>query len=134
MFQFKCAAHVIDVSVSDENLPEPEPVFIQAALDPADLVAGIDDDRLARLLVPKDGAVALQRANGEGFAQDQRITLSRNHPIKFGILRCVEVHSAIFIFHAAPFFSFACAGRRAEQPTNSPQSGGSLKAPASGIR
>jgi hypothetical protein len=31
------------------------------------LVAGIDDDGLARLLVAQNGAVALQRADGKGL-------------------------------------------------------------------
>src|SRR5580698_9654522 len=36
-------------------------------VDAADLFAGINDDGLAGLLVTENGAVALQRADGEGF-------------------------------------------------------------------
>ena len=58
---------MVDVGVGDENLLELEAERGEAAVNAADLVAGIDDDGLAGLLVAKDGAVALQRADGKGF-------------------------------------------------------------------
>src|ERR1039458_9336133 len=46
---------------------ELEAEFGKAALNAANLVAGIDDDGLAGFLVAQDGAVAGERADGEGF-------------------------------------------------------------------
>ena len=67
LFEFEGAADVVDVGVGDENLLELEAEGVEAASDAADFVAGIDDDGFASFLVSQDGAVALQRANGEGF-------------------------------------------------------------------
>ena len=53
--------------VSDENLLELEAELGEPAVNAADFVAGIDDDGLAGLFVAEDGAVALQRADGEGL-------------------------------------------------------------------
>ena len=58
---------MVDVGVGDENLLELEAELGEAALDAGDLVAGIDDDGLAGLFVAEDGAVAGERADGEGF-------------------------------------------------------------------
>ena len=61
------AAHMVDVSVSEENLLEREAQFGEPAMNVADLVAGINDDGLASLLIAEYGAVGLQRANGKAL-------------------------------------------------------------------
>src|SRR5208337_3783439 len=61
------AAYVVDVGVGDENLLELEAELGKAALNAADFVAGIDDDGLTGLFVAQDGAVAGERADGEGL-------------------------------------------------------------------
>jgi hypothetical protein len=63
------AADVVDVGVGDEDLSEGEAEGIEAAMNAGDFVAGIDDDCLAGLLIGKDGAVALERADGKGFEE-----------------------------------------------------------------
>ena len=61
------AGDVVDVGVSDEDLLEGELVLLEQGEDAGDVVAGIDDDGLAGDLVSEDGAVALERADGEDF-------------------------------------------------------------------
>lgn len=63
----ECAADMVDVGVGYENLLELEAERGEAAVNACDLVARIDDDGLAGLLVSEDGAIALERADGEGF-------------------------------------------------------------------
>ena len=64
---------MVDVGVGDEDLLELEAEGVEAAGDAADFVAGIDDDGLAGFLVAQDGAVALERADGEGFEDHDSI-------------------------------------------------------------
>ncbi len=61
------AADVVDVAVGDEDLFELEIVGSEAAVNTADFVTGVDDDGFTCGFVAKDGAVALQRADREGF-------------------------------------------------------------------
>ena len=53
--------------VGNEDLFQGKRQLGKAAVDAGDLVAWIDDDGLAGLLVPHEGAVARKRANREGF-------------------------------------------------------------------
>ena len=64
---------MVDVGVGDEDLLEGETEGGEAAMDAADFVAGIDDDGFAGGLVGKDGAVALQRADGKGLENHEFI-------------------------------------------------------------
>ncbi len=59
---------VVDVGVGDEDVADGERVAGEAEEDSGDVVAGVDDDGLVRDLVAEDGAVALQRSDGEGLA------------------------------------------------------------------
>ena len=86
------AADVVDVAVGDENLLELEAKLVEAAMDAADLFAGIDDDGLAGLLVTENGAVALQRADGEGFENHALIV----GPAVAAGRRCVRECAAIW--------------------------------------
>ena len=61
------AAYVIDVRVSDKDLLKLEAKHGQTAVNARDLVAGIDHDGFAGFLVAHEGAIALQRADREGF-------------------------------------------------------------------
>jgi hypothetical protein len=61
------AADVVDVGVGDEDLLELEAKSGEAGMNATHLVAGIDDDGLARGLRRPEGAVALQRADWERF-------------------------------------------------------------------
>ena len=65
--EFQRASHVVDVSVRNKNLLELEAELGEAALNAADFVAGVNDDGFVGLLVTQNGAVALQRADWEGF-------------------------------------------------------------------
>jgi len=67
---------VVDVGVGDEDLLELEAECVEAASDAVDVVAGVDDDGFASFLVAQDGAVALKRADGEGF-EDHEFILCR---------------------------------------------------------
>ena len=64
---------MVDVGVGDEDLLELEAKSGEAAVDAADLVAGIDDDGFACGFVAKEGAVALQRADGKGLENHEFI-------------------------------------------------------------
>jgi len=66
-FELERSADVVDVGVSDEDLLEGEAVGLEAAVDAGDFVAGVNDDGFASLFVGKNGAIALQRADGEGL-------------------------------------------------------------------
>ena len=65
--QARGAGDVVDVGVGDEDLLDGELVALQDGHDARDVIAGIDDDGFAGGLVTEDGAVALQRADGEDF-------------------------------------------------------------------
>ncbi len=65
--EFEGASYMVDMGVCHENLPQLEAKFAESAMDSADLVAGVDYDRLAGSLVAEKSAVALERADGEGF-------------------------------------------------------------------
>jgi hypothetical protein len=66
---------MVDVGVSDEDLLELETEVLEPAINPANFIAGIDDDGLAGLTVAEDGAVAGQGANREGFQNHSSIVL-----------------------------------------------------------
>ena len=51
--------------MGDENLLELEAELGEAAVDAADLVAGIDDDGFAGFFVAEDGAVACSGPTGK---------------------------------------------------------------------
>jgi len=67
-FQAGRAADMVDVPVGDDDLFEGEIVVGQAREDLGYVVAGVDDHGFAGGLVAEDGAVALEGADGEGFA------------------------------------------------------------------
>lgn len=66
-FQLERSADVVDVGVSDEDLLQDEAEGGETAVDSGDFVAGVDHDSFASLFVGEDGAIALQRADGEGL-------------------------------------------------------------------
>ena len=68
-FQLHGSANVIDVAVSDHNLLQRELMLLQDSEDSVDIVAGVDDHGFVRSLVGNDGAVALERADGEDFVE-----------------------------------------------------------------
>lgn len=70
------AANVVDVGVCDEDLGEFEAVIGEALMNAGDLIAGINDDGFARGFVGEDGAVALQRADGESLENHVLILVS----------------------------------------------------------
>ena len=69
------AANVVNVGVGDEDLLELEAEGVETAGDAVDLVAGVDDDGLAGFLIAQDGAVAFQRADGEGLDDHEAIVV-----------------------------------------------------------
>ena len=58
---------MIDVGVGDEDLFESERVFGEEREDAGDVVARVNDDSFAGVLVAEDGAIALEWADGDGF-------------------------------------------------------------------
>ncbi len=71
-FEALGAGDVVDVGVGDEDLLDGELVFGEDGEDAGDLVAGVDDDGFAGGFVAKDGAVALEGADGEDFVDHGR--------------------------------------------------------------
>ncbi len=65
--EFHGSADVVDVGVGDDDLFDLEIVFADQGEDVFDFVAGVDDHGFVRGFVADDGAVALQRADGEDF-------------------------------------------------------------------
>ena len=61
------SAYVVDVGMGDDDLFDVEIVLADDSEQVFDVVAGIDDHGFAGGLVADDGAVALQRADGEDF-------------------------------------------------------------------
>jgi len=61
------ASDMVNMGVGDENLLDFQLVLGETAEDACDFVAWVDDDRFAGAGIPKDGAVALEGADGEGF-------------------------------------------------------------------
>ena len=57
------AANVIDVRVRDDDGFDGEPVALHDFENLGNVVAGIDHDSVARLLVAEDGAVAFEHAH-----------------------------------------------------------------------
>ncbi len=86
--------NVVDVGVGDNDVLHGESVSLEDGLDGWNVVAGIDDDSLARGFVAKDGAVALEQADGKylvnhvlkitgwGVLERQRKTQARG--LRFG--------------------------------------------------
>ena len=70
------SADVVDVGVGDENLLQSQAVGFEALVNAGGLVAGVDDDSLAGLLVAEKSAIALQRADGKGL-QDHGFIVER---------------------------------------------------------
>jgi len=65
--EFHGSADVVDVGVGDDDLLDLQIVFADDSLDVFDVVAGVDDHGFVSALVADDGAIALQRADGEDF-------------------------------------------------------------------
>ena len=72
--QARRSTDVIDVCVGDDDLLQGEFVLGEEGENLRDVVAGVDDHGFAGGLVAKDGAVALEGADGESFADHKRIT------------------------------------------------------------
>ena len=61
------------MGVSDKDLFNFQSQIVDAAVNAADFIAGIDDDGLAGGLVAEKGAIALQRADGKGLKDHEAI-------------------------------------------------------------
>jgi hypothetical protein len=72
-FELRGAADVVDMRVGDDDLFERELMASEAHENTGDLVAGVDDDGLFTFQVREQGAVAAERADGEGFAEQIRL-------------------------------------------------------------
>jgi hypothetical protein len=80
---------MVDVSVCNKNLLEFEAELGEATGDSPNLVAGVDDNRFMGLLVAQDSAVALQRADGEGF-EDHGTYFKANRSFLFADVPATE--------------------------------------------
>lgn len=67
VLQLECAAHMVNMAMRDQDLLEFESKVGDTAVNPADLIAGIDDDGFGGVLVAKQGAIALQGADDESL-------------------------------------------------------------------
>jgi hypothetical protein len=74
--EFHGSADVVDVGVGDDDLFDLQVVFAKQGLDVFDIIAGVDDHGFVSGLVADDGAVALQRADGEDFVDHSTIVTS----------------------------------------------------------
>ena len=68
-FELCSAANMVDMRVGDDDLAQREVVAREPGEDVCDLVSGIDDDRVVRLQICQQSAVAAERADGEGLAE-----------------------------------------------------------------
>jgi hypothetical protein len=85
VLQLECSAYVVDVAVGDQDLGELESEVGETAVNPADLVAGVNDDGFGGVLVAEQGAVALQGADDEGLENHQDIlAIPADQPIRGG--------------------------------------------------
>ena len=65
------AGDVVDVGVGDEDLLDDKVVLGEEGEDEGDVVAGVDDDGFVGGLVAEDGAVALERPDGDDFVDHE---------------------------------------------------------------
>lgn len=79
MLQLECAADMIDVAVRDQDLLELQAKVGEAAVNPADFIAGIDNDGFGGILVAEQGAIALQGADGERLENHEDILAIPEH-------------------------------------------------------
>ena len=68
---------VVDVGVGDDDLFDRESVFSKDCHDARNVVAWVDDDGFVGVFISKDGAVALQRTDGEDLVDHMGSALSR---------------------------------------------------------
>jgi hypothetical protein len=80
VLQFERTADVVDVAVRDQDLLELESEVGEAPVNPADFIAGIDDDGFGGILVAKEGAIALQGADDERLENHDGILAAHRHP------------------------------------------------------
>jgi hypothetical protein len=73
--QLHRSAHMVNVSMSDDDLLDMKIVFADQFENVLHVITGINDDGLARGLISNDGAVALQRADGNDFVDHAGIEL-----------------------------------------------------------
>lgn len=66
-FELQRAAHMIDVSMRDENLCELEAEVDKATMNPRHVIPRINDDGFAGFFIAQDRAVARQRTHGRSF-------------------------------------------------------------------
>jgi hypothetical protein len=62
---------VVDVGMSDDDLLDGESVLAHSLKDILDVVTGIDDDSLVRMLVTNDGAVTAEDADGKDLVDHE---------------------------------------------------------------
>jgi hypothetical protein len=82
-FELERATDVVDMRVGNEDLFQGESELGKAAVNAADLIAGIDDNGFARLLIAHQGAVAGEQTNREGF-EDHVLIVGRFGAIRRG--------------------------------------------------
>jgi hypothetical protein len=70
------SANVVDVGVGDDDLLDLKLVLSEERDHVVDVVAGVNDHGFVSGLVADDGAVALQRADGENFVDHGDIVAS----------------------------------------------------------
>ena len=66
---------VVDVGVGDDDLFDREVVGGKDGHDAGNVVTGVDDDGLVGGFVSQDGAVALERADGENLVDHDDLSL-----------------------------------------------------------
>ncbi len=74
--QLHGSAHVIDVGMRDHDLLDLQVMLADDRQQAFDIVTGVDDHGFARGFVADDGAVALERPDGEDFVDHASIVLS----------------------------------------------------------
>ena len=63
--QLMRSCNVVNVGVRNHDSGHPKLMFVEHLRDPADLIAGVYDDRFVRRLISEDGAVAAEQSDGK---------------------------------------------------------------------
>ena len=88
---------VIDVRMRANDLLCAQAVLFQPREDFRGIIAGIDDDRLARVLITKDGAVTAQQSDRKGFDNHGDVYQSPQRHNHFFVPLCLCGDSSFYL-------------------------------------
>ena len=104
--EFRCTADVVDVGVGDHDRGNRELVQGEDFQDAVNFVARVDHHGLARSFVAKDGAVALQHADGKDLVDHKASILTNMGEILTALMRWVHISSAVTLIGGIVYARF----------------------------